>query len=125
MHDDHDEGADHEHYVELHLDYSAGEPDEDGAHPLTIGTMKVHLHHVPNGLYVDTLLILARMVVAKGMEENSFKDNVPPQVRHEAARMMASRYLIDRLNSPDLIGVEPVDATVPDDASSLFEEYGG
>lgn len=110
------------HYVELRLDFDAGEPDETGAHPLTFGAMKTHLHHVPNGLYVDSLLVMARHHVAEAMKDNSFRDNVPPEVRRHAAKMMATRWLMERLESPELADIDPIDATVPDDASSLFED---
>lgn len=114
--DDHDPAEDG-HYIELRLDFH---PPAEDAGP-TLAQVQMHSHHIPDNLYVDTLLILARDAMVRTMAENMFKESVPTEVRAFAARMMANRFLMSRLESNDLGSTEAVNFTVPDDASELFD----
>jgi hypothetical protein len=124
--DDHDPQGEG-HYVEVRLDFYAtddAERDDEGLPKLNLGSVQVHSHHVPDNLYVETLLIMARDCVAKSMAQNMFREEVPEPVRMMAASMMASQYLKQRLEDPTFGAEETINALVPDDISSLLDDDG-
>lgn len=112
-HDPQEEGN----YIEMRLTFSP----PDGENLPTLAQVEIHSHHVPDNLYVDTLLILAREQMKRAMSSNMFKDSVPDQVRDFAANLMATKYLAQRLESGDLGSTEPIEFKVPDDARELFD----
>jgi hypothetical protein len=104
-------------YVELRLDFHPPEGDEMPV----LAQVQIHSHHVPDNLYIDTLLVLAREHMKKTMAENMFKESVPEAVRAFAAGLMANKYLAQRLEDPTLGATQPIDFKVPDDARELFD----
>jgi hypothetical protein len=119
--EDHDPQEDAS-YAEFRFTFfeDGSNPKEDGKPSVTLGQVESHLHHVDSGTLVDTLLVIARKFVADGMSENMFNERVPEAVRNQAAAMLATNWLINRLNSGDLINSQPVEFAVPDDASELL-----
>jgi hypothetical protein len=115
--DDHDPQSDGN-YIEIRLDFAEPNGDEQPA----LAQVQVHTHHVPDGMFIDALLALAKEQVKKAMVTNMFKDSVPDQVRAFAANIMVNKYLTDRINSGEIGIAEQIDFKVPDDARELFEE---
>jgi hypothetical protein len=94
--------------------------DPEGKPRTTLGQVESHMHHVDEASLVDTLLVIARKIVADRMGDSMFNERVPEEVRHQAATMLATNWLTNRLNSGDLITAMPVEFVIPDDASELL-----
>ncbi len=120
--DDHDPNEDAS-YADIRMTfYDDGKNlDEDGNPTQTIGGTEIHVHHVGSFVLVDALLLIARKVIADEMADQMFNENVPADVRAEAADLMATHFLQHRLGSKELHGSTAVDMTVPNDASELFD----
>lgn len=119
--EDHDPQEDAS-YAEFRFTFfeDGGNLTEDGRPAVTLGQVESHLHHVDQATLVDTLLVIARKFVADQMGESMFNERVPEEVRNQAATMLATNWLTNRLNSGDLISAQPVEFAVPDDASELL-----
>lgn len=120
--DDHDPNEDAS-YAEFKFTFyeDGSEKDDDGNPKLIVGQMEAHIHHVNEAALVDTLLVYARMLVASHMGESMFNERVPQEVRDTAAAMLATNWLVSRLNSGELIQTKPIEFSVPDDLSGLVD----
>lgn len=117
---DHDPQEDASYAEFRFIFYEGAEKDSEGNPAVILGSMESHLHHVPESALVDSLLVYARTLVANHMGERMFNERVPEPVRETASAMLATNWLVSRLNSGDLISTKPIEFAVPDDASELF-----
>ncbi len=121
--DDHDPDEDAS-YMELRVHYNVSPETVDGQHPMSLGLVEAHIHHVPDSLVVDTFLTLAREALKRAVSHNMFNENVPDEVRQEAAAAMATSLLVDRLRSDEFSMAKVSRFEIPDDARELFESGG-
>lgn len=112
------------HYFELRISFHAKETEPGEEPELLLGHIESHIHGAPPSQLCDSLLIVARDIVSSGMKEQMFNESVPEAVRDIAARVMATQYLLSRLQSEELVTLDPINALVPDDISSLLEPEG-
>lgn len=120
---DHEHEDDGRHIMQVEVEFfDSGEKDEEGNTEYTLGHIHTHYHAVPPGMIVDALIVIARDVVKQGMAVNMFNEAVPEAVRDIAARVMATQFMVGRIQDPDLMNSESVRADVPDDISSLLPE---
>lgn len=120
---DHDPGEDAS-YADFRFSFyeDGREKDEDGRPSTVLSQIESHFHNVNNAALVDALLVVARKIVADHMVDGMFSDNVPDPIRHAAAEMLATNWLINRMNSGGIRDARPVEFAVPDDASELFKK---
>jgi len=112
-------------YMEFRVDFDVNE-NEDGSFDGAMGAINMHIHHVPHGAVIDTLLTLAQEMVSNGMKTGGIDgidaSVVPEQVLHQITAVIARRYLIQRLQKDESqvksLGV----VRIPDDASELFKD---
>lgn len=118
--DDHDSEEDAS-YAEFRFTFyeDGSERDSEGNPKVIVGQMESHLHHVPEAALVDSLLVYARTLVSAHMSDHMFSERVPQEVRDTAAAMLATNWLVNRLNSGDLIQTKPIEFSVPDDLSGF------
>jgi hypothetical protein len=119
--DDHDPQEDAS-YAEFRFTFyeDGTNRDDEGNPSVTLGQIESHFHHVNESTLVDSLLVVARKIVADHMGQSMFNERVPEEVRETAANMLATNWLTNRLNSGDLVNAKPVEFHVPDDASELL-----
>lgn len=119
--DDHDPHEDAS-YAEFRFVYyeDGSRLDDEGKPMQVVGSTELHIHNVASVALIDSLLTVARRVIADQMAEQMFNENVPEGVRRQASQELAVSWLTQRLHSPELAQSETVDFDVPDDASELF-----
>jgi hypothetical protein len=107
-------------FIELRINFAnmpkEGEPiklDELGM------TVESHFHHVTSALSVDTLLMIAKGIVANDLPK--MPDAIPAAVRDQITNMLSETFLRERLIHGPTHDVSVDAITVPYDASALID----
>ena len=109
-------------YAEYRFDFDLTDADNEDADNLPVHVSS-HVHGVPPKMVVDALLATAKAVTMGHLTVfSNAPDGFPHQIKDAVNNMLASQYIKERLESPELRNLETVNTTVPNDASELFED---
>lgn len=115
---------DDEHFVHMHIDFNEGAVTDENGVEKQLGIVHMHIHGVPQGAFVDTLLSLATSITGNAMaqSDDSPVSNMPAgEARDKAANSLARMWLAARLMSAQSEANEIIQTQIPNDASSLLD----
>jgi hypothetical protein len=109
------------HYAEFRITFDVIDIDGETREG-SIGNIESHVHHVPDNIVVDALLILAKNIVSRSTVERVFSENVPESVKEVMLSAFAAMILKGRLDSPEVSGTGLAHVEIPNDISELLDD---